>query len=326
MKQRQIVRLCRVTLCALLVGVSVPATADITKNWESPVDKQVISGIQQFRGFAYSTTSSQPLLVKLLVTAPLAATFEVPWGSARGDVGQNPPQLNSGFGVTVNVGLLPAGSMVTITLEVRESGSSGACAAPTCMSETRTFFVAKPGGRTGDANTAFSFLNNLTVGEANVTLDGEEIIVAPVSAVDSENGGTRPSTVRLRWMQNSQSFGTVDAASGTSFAGVQAIFVKYNCAVAGSCHGGSNPQQGLNLEAGQSFKSLINKSSEDGSRLRVNPGNSTASYLYQKVIPGGNIAAGSARMPLGCSGSNCLSDADIATIKNYIDEGAPPPQ
>ena len=83
---------------------------------------------------------------------------------------------------------------------------------------------------------------------------------------------------------------------------------------------------GLNLEAGQSFKSLINKSTEDGTRLRVNPGNSTASYMFQKVIAGGNIAPNTARMPLGCSGNNCLTDAEIATIQSWIDEGAPPPQ
>ena len=214
MKQQYITCLLQASLCMLLVSRGVPVQADITEMWESPVNNQEISGIQQFRGFAFSTTSTQPLSVKLLVTAPITATIEVPWGSARGDVGQNPPQLNSGYGVTVNAGLLPAGSPATITLEVRESGSSGACAAPTCVSETRTFSVAKPGGRAEDANTAFSFLNNLTVSGANVMLDGEEIIVAPVSAVDSGSGGTRQSTIRLRWLQNSQSFGIVDAASG----------------------------------------------------------------------------------------------------------------
>ena len=326
MKQWQIAPILRRGLGALLVGVSASANADITQNWESPANNQEISGIQQFRGFAFSTTSTQPLSVKLTVTSPLSATIEVPWGSARADVGPNPPQLNSGFGVTVNAGLLPAGATATITLEVRESGSSGACAAPTCVSETRTFFVAKPGGQAGEANTAFSFLNDLDITGANVVLDGDEIIVAPVNAVDSAGGGTRPSTIRLRWLQNSQSFGTVDAASGTSFAGVQTIFAKHNCAVAGSCHGGSNPQMGLNLEAGQSFRNLLNKSTEDSNRLRVNPGNSAASYMFQKVIAGGNIAPNSARMPLGCNGDSCLTNDEIATIQNWINEGAPPPQ
>lgn len=327
MKQWQIARILYGGLGALLVATSAPVNADITHNWESPTNNQDISGIQQFRGFTFSTTSTQPLSVKLLVTSPFSATVEVPWGSARGDVGATPPQLNSGFGATINAGNLPAGAPATITLEVRESGSSGACAAPTCVSETRTFTAVKPGARAGDANSAFAFLSDLDVGGAtNIVLDGDEIILAPVNAVDSPGGGggTRPATIRLRWLQNSQSFGTVDAASGTSFAGVQPIFAKYNCASAGSCHGGSSPQQGLNLETGQSFKSLINKSAEDGSRLRVNPGNSTASYLFQKIIAGGTISG--SRMPLGCGGNNCLTNAEITTIQNWIDEGAPPPQ
>jgi|GEM_PF-358849 len=324
MTQRQIAGFLRAGVGVLLVSVSVPATADLITSWESPLNNQEISGIQQFRGFAYSTTSSQPLSVKLMATSPISGTFDVPWGSARADVGTSNPQLNSGFGATINAGVFPAGATVTIALEVRESGSSGACAAPTCVSETRTFVVVKPGGRAGDPNSAFAFLNDLDVsGATNIVLDGNEIIVTPVNAVDSGSGGTRPSTIRLRWLQNSQSFATVDAASGTSFAGVQAIFAKYNCTVAGSCHGGSNPQKGMNLESGQSFRNVIAKSTEDGTRLRVNPGNSTASYLFQKVI-GGNITG--ARMPLGCSGSTCLSDTDINTIKDWIDEGAPPPQ
>ncbi|MBM4255669.1 MAG: hypothetical protein FJ147_07205 [Deltaproteobacteria bacterium] len=324
MKQQQVVRFFRVGLCAAVVGMSTLATADITRNWESPANNQEISGIQQFRGFAFSTTSSQPLSVKLLVTSPLNTTIEVPWGAARGDVGANPPQLNSGFGVTVNAGLLPAGSTASITLEVRESGSSGACTAPTCVSETRTFTVAKPGARSGEANTAFSFLNDLDVaGATNLLVDGDEIIVAPVDVVDSGNGGTRKSTIRLRWIQNAQAFGTVDAASGTSFAGVQSILTKYNCAASG-CHGSSGAQAGLNLESGQAFRNMIAKSSEDATRLRINPGNSTASYLFQKVRAGGNITGG--RMPLGCSGNNCLTDAEVATIQSWIDEGAPPPQ
>jgi len=170
----------------------------------------------------------------------------------------------------------------------------------------------------GDANTAFSFLNDLDLANANVVRDGDDIIAAPVSAVDSGNGGTRLSTIRLQWIKNSQSFGVVDAASGTSFAGVQAIFTG-KCT---SCHSGSGPAlpASMSLEAGKAFQNIIAKSDEDASRLRINPGNSTASYLYQKIT-GGNISGG--RMPLG---SAPLSDAEINTIKNWIDEGAPPPQ
>lgn len=319
MKRQWMGRFLRGALCGLFLGIGGVANAALTVNWESPLNNQDISGIQQFRGYAFSNSSTQPLSVKLIVTSPFNFTFEVPWGSARSDVGASNPQLNSGFGVTINAGNLPAGGTASITLEVREAGSSGACAAPACVSETRTFTAVKPGGRAGDANNLFAFLNDLDLGNANLVRDGDDIIATPVNAVDSGTGGTRASTIRLQWIKNAQSFGVVDAASGTSFAGVQAIFTG-KCAFSG-CHGSTNTQASMNLESGNALRNVINRSVEDTSRLRVNPGNSTASYLYQKVIAGGNVTGG--RMPLG---GTPLSDAEINTIKNWIDEGAPPPQ
>lgn len=318
MKRQWSERFLRGALCGVLIGIGGVAHAALTVNWESPLNNQDIAGIQQFRGFAFSDSSTQPLSVKLTVTSPFTASVDVPWGSARADVGTSNPQLNSGFGITVNAGNFSAGGTATITLEVREAGSSGACAAPTCRSETRTFTIAKPGGRAGDANNLFAFLNDLDLGNANLIRDGDDIIAAPVSAVDSGSGGTRLSTLRLQWIRNSQSFGVVDAASGASFSGVQSIFTN-KCAFSG-CHG-ANPSASLSLSSGSAFTNVINKSVEDPNRLRVNPGNSTASYLYQKIIAGGNITGG--RMPLGGSP---LSDSEINTIKAWIDEGAPPPQ
>ena len=57
----------------------------------------------------------------------------------------------------------------------------------------------------------------------------------------------------------------------------------------------------------------------------MNPGNPDTSYLYQKVIAGGNIADGTVRMPFGCSGDTCLSDAEIKIIADFIDYGAVTP-
>lgn len=314
----------RVMLSGLLVSMSGGANAALTMNWESPLNNQVISGIQQFRGFAYSTTTMQSLLVKLIVTSPFTATIDVPWGSARSDVGASNPQLNSGFGVTVNAGNFPTGGAATITLEIREPGGAGACVAPTCVSETRTFTIVKPGGRIGEANNVFAYLSDLDLAGATIIRDGDDITVAPVNAVDSHTGEIRPSTIRLQWIKTTQSFGVVGAASGNSFAGVQSIFTS-RCAIP-NCHGVVGVHLGLNLEPGRAFKNLITQSAEDASRLRVNPGNATASYLFQKIIANGNIAPDTLRMPQGCSGSSCLSDVEINTIKNWIDEGAPPPQ
>ena len=59
------------------------------------------------------------------------------------------------------------------------------------------------------------------------------------------------------------------------------------------------------------------------SHFRINPGDDEASYLYQKIIAGGNIASGTQRMPLG---GPFLTDEQIDTIENWINAGAPPPQ
>jgi len=315
-------------LCGFVLYVlsgPTPGEADITdstKNWESPVDGQAISGIQVFRGFAYSTTA-MPVLVTLTVVSPITGTFDIPWGSARADVGPNPPQLNSGFGFTANMGALPPGP-VTITLEFREGTGSGPCTPPSCVSETRTFTVAKPGGRAEESPQLFSFLNNLTPAGATVTLDGDELIVAPATVQDS-GGGTRQSTLRLRWLQNSQAFGIVSAASGTSFAAVQQIFSN-SCALSG-CHDNGSHTQNLNLSPGQAFASIVAiRSVENADLFRINPGaDEGESYLYRKVSGEGAIAG--VRMPLGCpSQQPCLTQDEIDTIENWIKEGAPPPQ
>jgi hypothetical protein len=306
---------------------------DATSEWESPIDSQEIVGVQVFRGFVYSTTGAT-VSVKLMVESPISVTREVPWGSARTDVGPNPPQLNSGFGFTANVGDLPPGS-ATISMEFREGTGSGPCSAPTCLKVTRTFTVVKPGGQGGEATSFFNFLSDLDTTGANLALDpqtaalngGPEIIVAPVTVTDSDMGTVRQATLRLRWLQNTQNFSIVAAASGTSYSAVQTIF---NTRCAGStCHVDTPfPAEGQNLSSGQSFKNLVAmKSTQMPSLLRVNPGNATASYLYQKIIAGGAIAPGTSRMPQGCSGSSCLSDAEINTIMNWINhDDAPPPQ
>jgi hypothetical protein len=192
---------------------------------------------------------------------------------------------------------------------------------------TRTLTVVKPGAREGEAASSFRFLSELDTANANSAVDPEtgEIIIAPVRAVNSEDGAERDATIRLDWKQNVQSFVTTSSASGPEFAAVQEIFTN-SCALT-TCHTGAIPAAGQNLSAGNAFANLVPiKSSEDSTRFRVNPGDPDASYLYQKIIPDGDIVAGTARMPFGCSGATCLSDSEIQTILDWILAGAPPPQ
>jgi hypothetical protein len=80
-----------------------------------------------------------------------------------------------------------------------------------------------------------------------------------------------------------------------------------------------------NLQASY-FNTVAMRSIEGGGALRVSPRDLTNSYLYQKVIAGGTIAAGTVRMPSGCPGTTpCLSETEVNTIGNWILNGAPPP-
>ena len=322
----------------VLVGAAVfwfgsiaTARTDIVQNWESPPGNSTIQGIQTFRGFAYSTNANVAISVKLMV---IGITLEVPWGAARADVASNGGQLNSGFGITENMGNLPPGP-VAITLEFREGGGAGACNAPACVQVTRNFTVVKPGARAGEV-AEFRVLNDLFPQinpPANVSLDlqtlgigSPDLIIAPAVAQDSGGAGQRTATVRMRWQQNTQSYAIIAAApSSTEFAAVQAIFGA-KCGIP-TCHTGTDP---INLpgvqdltSANQSYLNTVGMPSiEDPDRLRVNPGNSANSYLYQKIIAGGDIVAGTGRMPLV---GGPLSAQEIETIRAWIDNGAPPP-
>jgi hypothetical protein len=212
--------------------------------------------------------------------------------------------------------------------------------------------VVKPGARTGEINqfrfaqdfAAFADLANPSIPDpatashrpSNVATDpstintngGPDIIIAPVTIQDvaSGGGGFRTATLRQRWIQNTQSFEIISAAtSDTSFSAVQGI-LGTRCGVTG-CHvGGGTSLPGI-LQLNNSTNSFLNtvalRSIENSQMPRITPGSTAQSYLYQKIIAGGTIVG--ARMPLGCSGATCLSASDISTIENWIINGAPPP-
>jgi hypothetical protein len=341
-------------LAALSVFTLTPGSrADIfNPAWESPVEgvppNSPISGLQAFRGHVSSTTGAT-VTVRLLIPA-FSISLQLPWGTDRADVAASGPDRFSGFGDVLNVGNLPPGP-VTMTIEMREGGGSGACNPPACVSITRTFTAVKPGARTGEVDqfrftndfAMFANLTNPAIPSAaalpsNLGLDlstgslsgGPDLIIAPVTIQDSASGGGgfRTATLRQRWIQNTQSMEIVGAAtSDSSFAAVQAI-LGAKCAVVG-CHvGGGTALPGalvLNTSTNSFFNTVARRSLESPQLLLVTPGDLTNSYLYQKVIDGGVIAPGTTRMPQGCSGASCLSAAEINTLGTWILNGAPPP-
>ena len=97
---------------------------------------------------------------------------------------------------------------------------------------------------------------------------------------------------------------------------VQPIFDN-NCV---ACHQSVGAQQALILEPGKSFANIVGvKSKESGLRL-ITPDNAGQSYLLLKLEGKQQQAGGSgAQMPLG----DALSPAQIATVQQWIEAGAP---
>ncbi len=108
-------------------------------------------------------------------------------------------------------------------------------------------------------------------------------------------------------------------AETTLSADVQPILTA-NCALSG-CHAGSDPQQGQNLSAGQTFSNVVNVASNELPTMdRVEPGRPDSSYLVHK-IEGTHLQIGGSgdRMPLARSP---LSQAEINVIRAWIQAGA----
>jgi hypothetical protein len=332
-----------------LVCATQGAQADIQNAvWESPV-AGTVSGLQAFRGHVSSTTGAQ-VTVRLLIPA-LSISLQLPWGTERLDVATSGFDRLSGFGDALNVGSLPPGGPVAMTIEMREGGGTGACTGPTCTSITRSFTVVKPGARAGEVSqfrfaqdfAAFADLANPSIPDpatashrpSNVTTDpstinengGPYIIIAPVTIQDaaSGGGGVRTATLRQRWVQNTQSFEIIDAVpSDTSFSAVQGI-LGARCGITG-CHVGGElvlpGAMALTTSTNSFFNTVALRSIENPQMPRITPRSTAQSYLFQKIIPGGAIAPGTARMPLV---GPPLSASEITIIENWILNGAPPP-
>lgn len=89
-----------------------------------------------------------------------------------------------------------------------------------------------------------------------------------------------------------------------------------------SCHSGATARNGLRLDDAQtSYDNLVNvRATEFPALFRVEPGNPDDSYLIHKLE--GTQEVGD-RMPLG---QPPLSAETIAVIRDWITQGAPPPQ
>ncbi|MBI3797971.1 MAG: hypothetical protein HY268_13525 [Deltaproteobacteria bacterium] len=308
-------------VCGAFFLAAAPAWAAIVLTLENPGAGQFISGISTISGWAFAENGAS-VTITLLVNDALTDII-IPCCAPRADVQASNPKasLNSGFGLLFNYNNFNPLTLKSIGVQITALGE-----APVTVNHPVT--LAKPGARDTDSSSSlFAVLEQLSPNGARLATDGEEIILAPVTVIDKDSGGKRQSTLRLLWTSSTQSFGVIRAASGTSFDGVQTIFTN-RCATDG-CHSHITVAGDLDLSKGRAFRRTVAVQSEVDSegRFRVNPGKSSESYLYQKIIAGGSMITGT-RMPPACpSNPNaCLSDSDIQTIVGWIDEGAPPQQ
>ncbi|MDZ7315462.1 MAG: hypothetical protein ONB24_04995 [candidate division KSB1 bacterium] len=104
----------------------------------------------------------------------------------------------------------------------------------------------------------------------------------------------------------------VETPSGTriTFSAIQQTIFTPQCV---SCHGGSYPAAGLNLEAGKAYEALVNVPSASSPQKRVVPFNSAESYLVW-VLDGKQAPL----MPP----SGRLAQAQIDSVIAWIDRGA----
>jgi len=105
---------------------------------------------------------------------------------------------------------------------------------------------------------------------------------------------------------------TVTAAATATLSAIQAQIFTPRCS---GCH---PPNQGMDLQAGTSFGSIVNvNSSEQPSLMRVKPGDPDNSYLYKKVAGAAGISG--SRMP---QGGPFLTSAQLQLIRDWILAGA----
>ena len=104
----------------------------------------------------------------------------------------------------------------------------------------------------------------------------------------------------------------------TFAADVQPIFTA-NCALSG-CHLPPDPQQGMDLSAGEAYANTVNVPSMESSLDRIEPGDPEASYLVHK-IRGTQSSVGGSGVQMPATGTP-LPTATINVIRSWVRAGA----
>ncbi|MBI2572124.1 MAG: hypothetical protein HYV63_34370 [Candidatus Schekmanbacteria bacterium] len=113
--------------------------------------------------------------------------------------------------------------------------------------------------------------------------------------------------------------GSEATRADSAFDTINSSIFQARCALSG-CHG-QNPSAGLSLASGNAYDNLVNqRSSQVPALFRVAPGDAASSYLIHKLRgTAGSVGGEASQMPLD---GTPLSEADIAAIEAWIDNGA----
>ena len=105
-----------------------------------------------------------------------------------------------------------------------------------------------------------------------------------------------------------------------TLASLQEHYFNKSCALSSSCHSGAQPKEGLSLEEGASYASLINVAAQKNSaKMLVVPNDPDNSFLVIKVeAPGsgdGRLMPDGAKSPMD-------ADCSIKMLREWIQNGA----
>src|SRR5262249_6923375 len=101
-------------------------------------------------------------------------------------------------------------------------------------------------------------------------------------------------------------------------ADVEPVFLK-SCV--GGCHEGSNPPLGLSLEASKAYAQIVNVPAKSActSQMRVLPGDPDHSVIFLTMTKDTCVR----RMPVGDPTYFDSATAELATVRTWIQNGAP---
>ena len=185
----------QMTLNGFSSSIETQSVPGLVAAFESPEETQAVAGIGLSRGWAFPEQSTASLVdVRLFVDGFLQAT--IPCCSARMDVADAYPEftnaLNSGWGITLNYGLLSPGFHL---LETQIRASNGET-----LTLSRGVTTVRIGG--------FEFLDQFDFSHATVRiLDGTLIAMEKVNVRDKASGQTALVDVFFQWVQSTQALG-----------------------------------------------------------------------------------------------------------------------